>query len=76
MTPSKGTHASLGKSRDNYGSLVVTIILGKLPTKIKQNLARAYGRQAWNIELQEAILNEIYILETGSETDTQASLLP
>ena len=51
--------------------------LKRIIAKIKQNLARAHGRQAWNIdELQEAILNEIYILETGSQTDTQASPLP
>lgn len=68
--------ASLGKSQDNYGSLLVTIILGKIPAIIKQNLARVHGRQEWKIdELQEAILNEIYILEVGSQTDTHNSLL-
>ena len=37
--------ASLGKSQDTYSSMLVTIILGKIPPKIKQNLARAHGRQ-------------------------------
>ena len=74
--------ASLGKSQDSYSSLLVTIILGKIPAKIKQNLAkqnlaRAHGRQEWKIsELQEAILNEIYILEAGSQIDTTTSPLP
>ena len=69
--------ASLGKSQDSYGSLLVIIILGKIPAKIKQNLARVHGRQEWKIdELQEAILNEIYILEAGSQTDTHPSPLP
>ena len=63
--------ASLGQSQNTYGSLLVTIILGKLPTKIKQNLARTHGRQQWDLdELQKAILDEIYILEVGSHTDT------
>ena len=70
--------ASLGKSQDSYSSLLVNIILGKIPAKIKQNLARAHGRQEWKIsELQEAVLNEIYILEAGSQTDaTTSPLLP
>ena len=71
--------ASLGKSQDSYGSLLVTIIiiLEKIPAKIKQNLARAHGRQEWKIaELQEAILNKIYILEAGLLTDINTSPLP
>ena len=65
--------ASLGKSQDTYSSMLVTIILGKIPPKIKQNLARAHGRQEWKIdELQEAILTEIYILEAGSSSQTDA----
>ena len=69
--------ASLGKSQDSYSSLLVNIILGKIPAKIKQNLARAHGRQEWKIsELQEAVLNEIYILEAGSQTDATTSPLP
>ena len=34
--------ASLGKSQDSYGRLLVTIILGKIPATIKQNLARVH----------------------------------
>ena len=69
--------ASLGKSQESYGALLVTIILGKMPAKIKQNLARVRGRQGWKIdELQRAILDEIYILEAGSQTDTHTSLPP
>ena len=69
--------ASLGRLQDSYSSLLVTITLGKIPAKIKQNLARAHGRQEWKIsELQEAVLNEIYILEAGSQTDATTSPLP
>ena len=53
--------SSLGKSEDSYGSLLVSIILGKLPAKVKQNLVRAHGKQEWTItELQAAILNELH----------------
>ena len=61
---------SLGKKEDSYGSLLVSIILGKLPGKIKQNLARAHGKQEWTVgELQSAILNELYIIEMGSQVE-------
>ena len=40
--------ASLGKSQESYGALLVTIILGL--TKIRQNLARAHRRQEWKID--------------------------
>ena len=61
---------SLGKTEDSYGSLLVSIILGKLPGKIKQNLARAHGKREWTVtELQSAILNELYIVEMGSQVE-------
>ena len=64
--------ASLGNSEERYdGAMLVRIIWDKIPAKIKQNLARAHGRQEWKIhELQKAILNEIYILEGGSQADS------
>ena len=62
--------SSLGKSEDSYGSLLIPIILGKLPAKVKQNLVRAHGKQEWTItELQAAILNELYIFKMGSQTE-------
>jgi len=63
--------ASLGKSQESYGALLVTIIL---VTKI-QNLTRAHRRQDCKInELQKAILDEIYILEAGLQIDPHTSL--
>ncbi|XP_065911194.1 uncharacterized protein [Dysidea avara] len=62
--------ASLGKTEDSYGSLLVSIIFGKLPGKVKQNLARAHGKREWTVtELQAAVLNELYILEMGSQVE-------
>ena len=61
---------SLGKPEDSYVALLVPIILGKLPAKIKQNLARAHGKQEWTIiDLQAALLNKLYVLEMGSQAE-------
>ena len=63
--------ATLGKPEDSYGSFLVTIIFGKLSAKTKQNLVRSNPKKAWSItELQAAILDEINILEIGSEQQT------
>ena len=67
--------STLGKPEDFYGSLLVTILLNKLPSKTKQNLVRAHGKKEWTLsELQTAILNEIYILEMGSQTEPHISV--
>ena len=70
--------SSLGKNNDSYGTLLVPIILGKLPTEIKKNLARDHENREWTIDdLQSAILKEIRILELGIQsTNTFISQLP
>ena len=69
--------STLGKPQDFYGSLLIPIFLGKLPSKVKQNLVRAHGKREWTLsELQTAILNELYILEMGSQTETLTSAAP
>ncbi|XP_071153114.1 uncharacterized protein [Mytilus edulis] len=40
---------SLGQSQDSYGTLLVPIILKKLPGEIKKNLAREHGTENCNI---------------------------
>ena len=56
--------SSLGQSRETYGSLLVPIILNKLPADVKKSLARQHGSDVWTIdELQGALLR---ILEMGS----------
>ena len=54
------------------------IILGKLPTEIKKNLARDHENREWTIDkLQSAILKEIRILELSIQsTNTLISQLP
>ncbi|XP_071176199.1 uncharacterized protein [Mytilus edulis] len=57
---------SLGRSGDSYGALLVPIILNKLPSAVRQNLARENGSDNWEIkELWHGILKEITILEAG-----------
>ena len=66
----------LGKDENSYGCLLVPIILGKIPSKTKQNLIRTHGKKEWTLsELQTAIQNELYILEMGSQTEP-ASVAP
>ena len=67
--------ASLGKKEDSYGSLLVSIILRKLPGKTRENLVRTHGKKEWTIEeLQSAILKELYVIEMGSQVED--TLLP
>ena len=71
---------SLGTLQESYGSMLVPIILRKLSAEIHRNIARAHGSDQWNLnELQSAILQEIRILEMGSEYSirvTYSHLLP
>jgi len=36
---------AMGQSEDTYGGLLTTILLGKIPGKMKQNMARAHGKR-------------------------------
>ena len=59
--------SSLGQPRETYGSLLVPIIINKLPADVRTNLARQHGSDDWTIDqLQGALLTEIRILEMGS----------
>ena len=57
--------ATLGKSIDSYGDLLVPVILNKLPQKTRKNMARGHDSNEWNLrDLQEAIRKEIRVLES------------
>ena len=57
---------SLGKSPESYGALLTPIILCKLPTDIRMNLARDHSNMEWTLDdLRSNILRGIQILETG-----------
>ena len=60
---------SLGKSPDSLETLLVPIILGKLPEETKKNMARARDSSEWKVEqLQTALLREICIFEACQQT--------
>ena len=60
---------SLGQTDDTYGSLLVPIILNKLPGEIRKNLAREHRSTNWILsDLRRAICNELGIMEAGKST--------
>ena len=69
--------SSLGKDIESYGALLVPIILSKLPTDTKKNLARNHPITEWRLEeLQEAIQAEIRIFESGTSNGNPINQLP
>ena len=62
---------SLGKSPESLDTLLVPMILTKLP---KRNMARNHTSAKWTVlELQAAIRNEIRIFETNQQTSPLSS---
>ena len=54
--------SSLGKTCENYGSLLVPIILNKLPADVRKAWLGSTAVNMWTIdELQGALLDEIRI---------------
>ena len=69
--------SSLRVSKESYRTLLVLIILGKLPVPTRKNLAREHANLDWSIEaLQAAFLKEIRVLETELYTSDQLSSTP
>ena len=67
---------SLGQPGTSYGTLLVPIIMKKLPNEIREHLARQHGPSNWNLrDLRRNILNEIRIMETAQGVNTYADLL-
>ena len=57
---------SLGKSKEVYGGLLVSVILKKLPVEVRRNLARQQASIEWTFDdLTKAILKEIRVVEAG-----------
>ncbi|XP_071127724.1 uncharacterized protein [Mytilus edulis] len=62
---------SLGRSGESYGALLIPIILNKLPSEIRQHLARENGSDNWElIDLRRGILKEITIIEAGQRSSS------
>ncbi|XP_063419195.1 uncharacterized protein LOC134702016 [Mytilus trossulus] len=57
---------SLGQTPEMYGSLLVPVVLDKLPIDIRKNIAREHGRDNLILDnLRKSITKEIDILEAG-----------
>ncbi|KAJ8312241.1 LOW QUALITY PROTEIN: hypothetical protein KUTeg_009614, partial [Tegillarca granosa] len=61
---------AIGQCSDNYGALLIPIIMNKLPVEVKQNLTREHGNNNWTLcELRKSISNEINITEAENFTE-------
>ncbi|XP_063411556.1 uncharacterized protein LOC134694475 [Mytilus trossulus] len=57
---------SLGQCQEMFGSLLIPVILGKLPPDFRKNITRENGSDDWNIQkLRDAICRELSIQESG-----------
>ena len=68
----------LDTPKESYSTILVPIILGKLPVPVHRNLARDYDQLSWTLDdLQAAVAKEIRILESGLyNTNGSTSSLP
>lgn len=62
---------SLGQDQNSYGSLLIPVIMNKLPGEIRKNLAREHGMSNWTLgDLRKCLFREISIMEAGKSVDT------
>jgi len=60
----------IGETHETYGSLLVPIILNKLPSIVRENMVRAHGNDRWSLpSLRDAIQHEITIKEAGQSVN-------
>lgn len=68
--------ASLGVPKESYSTILVPIILGKLPVPVRRNLARDHDQLRWTLDdLQAAVVKEIRVLESGLYTNDSSPSL-
>lgn len=61
---------SFGQAQDTYESLLVPIIIKKLPSEMRRNLAREHGSNNWILgELRNSLFRELKILEAGTNKE-------
>ena len=66
---------SMGQSYESYGSLLVPIILNKIPESIKENLVCAHGIDRWTLrQLRDAIENKITIKEASHSANSYSTI--
>ena len=58
--------SSLGKPENAYGNLLIPMIMSKLTSEVRSNLAREHSNTPWNLsDLMAALQKEIRVLEAG-----------
>ena len=63
---------SLGHTQESYGSVLVPVILNKMPGEIRKNLTREHGSTNWMLSaLRKAILKELTILQSERGIESQ-----
>jgi len=56
---------ALGTTEESYGTMLIPIIMSRLPTEIRTNIACEYGNTAWTIDqLKDAVQKETGVLES------------
>ncbi|XP_063417047.1 uncharacterized protein LOC134699374 [Mytilus trossulus] len=61
----------LGQTQETNGTLLVPIIMKKLPREVRQHLAREHRIQTWVLrDLRKSILNEINIMDAGQKIES------
>ena len=64
--------SSLGVSSQEYGSLLIPIIMSKLPNEIRLEIARKSSNEVWKIdELLDTIKGEVEALQASEAVKTQ-----
>ena len=67
---------SLGQAEDTYGSLLVPVILQKLPEETRRNLRRVHGT-SWELsDLMRCLLDEVNVLDSGSTVRNDVGSIP
>ncbi|XP_033745622.1 uncharacterized protein LOC117331136 [Pecten maximus] len=68
---------SMGHYQNSYGSLLIPILINKLPRFVRQNMTREHGNDDWDLpSIRIGLQREICILEAGNSLDTHVDLLP
>ncbi len=68
---------ALGEAQDSYGNLLIPIILERLSSETRRNLARENKTKTWTLsDLRQAIYREIDIMDAGNTHKDQTYLIP
>ena len=67
---------ALGKDEVSYGELLVPMVLDKLPSSVRKQLARDHGNNEWTLQdLKNALKREIEAMQAGEQTSVNDSMV-